>query len=149
GGFGFRDIRNVTLSSSPVEIEVSEAALDSVPKGYTGLVGEHSFNLLSSKDKYLVNEPIELKLEIVGPGLLEKMDAPILYSHPDLESFDTRSEIQEISPTRSRRIIEYTYLPRANMSIPSRQLELSYFLPDKKEYKSIKIEIPAVQVVGD
>lgn len=148
GGFGFRDIRNVTLSSAPVEIEVSEAAADSVPKGYTGLVGEHSFNLLSTKDKYLVNEPIELKLEIVGPGLLEKMDSPVLYSHPDLESFDTRSEIQEISPTQSRRIIEYTYLPRSNMEIAGRSLDLSYFLPDKKEYKTVRIEIPAIQVVG-
>lgn len=147
-GYGLRDMRNVTLASSPVKIEVSEPPTDNVAEGFTGLVGDHSFNLVTRKSKYLVNEPIELKLEVVGPGLLEKMDDPVFYTHPDLESFDTRSEIQEVAADRSRKVIEYTYLPRGQMSIAARTLKLSIFLPDKKSYKTYDIQIPELTVVG-
>lgn len=147
-GYGLRDVRNVTLSSTPVKIEVSEPPTGNVAEGFTGLVGDHSFNLVTRKSKYLVNEPIELKLEVVGPGLLEKMDDPVFYTHPDLESFDTRSEIQEVAANRSRKVIEYTYLPRGQMSIAARTLKLSVFLPEQKMYKTYDIQIPELTVVG-
>lgn len=148
GGFGLRDMRNVTLSSLPVEIQSSSTPTENVPLGFTGLVGEHSFNLNVKKTKFLANEPIELSLEINGPGLLEKMDDPVIYSHPDLESFDTRSEIQEISDQKSRKILEYTYLPRSQFNIDERELDLSYFDPDTNQYVVKKITIPAIQVIG-
>src|SRR5690606_38109190 len=147
-GYGLRDVRNVTLSSSPVKVEVSEPPPENVAEGFTGLVGDHSFNLVTRKSKYLVNEPIELKLEVVGPGLLEKLDDPVFYTHPDLESFDTRSEIQEVAANRSRKVIEYTYLPRGQMKIAARTLKLSVFLPDQKSYKTHDIQIPELVVVG-
>ncbi len=148
GGFGLRDMRNVVLASTPVEIQSSATPGENVPAGFTGLIGEHSFNLNLKKSKFLINEPIELSLEITGPGLLEKMDDPIIYSHPDLESFDTRSEIQEISPSKSRKILEYTYLPRSAFEIAERSIELAYFNPESKSYNSVLIKIPAIQVVG-
>ena len=148
GGFGLRDMRNVTLSSSPVEIQSSMTPTDNIPPGFTGLVGEHTFNLNVKKTKFLANEPIELSLEIIGPGLLEKMDDPVIYSNPDLESFDTRSEIQEISDQKSRKVLEYTYLPRAQFNIDERELSLSYFDPDSNKYVQTKIIIPAIQVIG-
>tara|TARA_R110002049_G_scaffold115696_1_gene267751 strand:+ start:1060 stop:2685 length:1626 start_codon:yes stop_codon:yes gene_type:complete len=148
GGFGLRDMRNVTLSSDPVDIQSSSTPGDNVPAGFTGLIGEHTFNLVLKKNKFLVNEPIELSLEVIGPGLLEKMDDPVLYSHPDLESFDTRSEIQELSENKSRKILEYTYLPRSSLTIEARELSLSIFDPADKTYKSYSIAIPEIQVVG-
>lgn len=148
GGFGLRDLRNITLSSLPVEIQVSTTPVDNIPQGFTGLVGEHQFKLNIKKTKFLANEPIELSLEIIGPGLLEKMDDPVIYAHPDLESFDTRSEIQEIAGDRSRKILEYTYLPRSQFSIEERELSLSYFDPDQNKYIVKPIRIPGIEVIG-
>ncbi len=148
GGFGLRDMRNVVLSSSPVNIMVSEPPIEGMDESFTGLIGEHKFSFTMAKNKYLANEPIELKLEITGPGLLEKMEDPIFYSHPDLESFDTRSEIQEISDGGSRKVIEYTYLPRGAMKIAQRQLSLSVFLPSENRYETVTLEIPALEVIG-
>lgn len=148
GAFGMRDMRNVILASAPVAILVSEPPLEGLDDKFTGLIGEHKFNLTMGKTKYLVNEPIELKLEIQGPGLLEKMDDPIFFSNPDLETFDTRSEIQEITPELSRKVIEYTYLPRAGMNFEARKMQLSVFMPQENAYKTIDIEIPALEVIG-
>lgn len=147
-GFGMRDIRNVTAMSAPVTIEVSEVPSENLPTTFTGLIGDHNFNLIVSKTKYLANEPIELKLEVIGPGMLEKMDDPVFYSHPDLETFDTKSEVQEISNDRSRKIIEYTYLPRASLQIAARKLELAVYLPEKNQFKTISLDIPEIEVVG-
>ncbi len=148
GGFGLRDMRNVTLSSLPVEIQSSTTPTEEIPQGFTGLVGEHTFTLNVKKTKFLVNEPIELSLEIIGPGLLEKMDDPVIYNHPDLESFDTRSEIQEITEQKSRKVLEYTYLPRSQFEIEERELQLGYFDPDQNKYIVKTIAIPSIQVIG-
>ena len=148
GGFGLRDMRNVTLSSSPIRVKISEPPVDSIAEGFTGLIGEHTFSLIMNKTKFLVNEPVEVKLEIVGPGLLEKMDDPVLFSHPDLESFDTRSEIQEIAQDKSRKVLEYTYLPRGQMNIEARILKLSVFDPDSMSYKTTEITLPELKVIG-
>lgn len=147
-GFGLRDMRNAILTSAPVEILVTEPPLENMASGFTGLIGNHTFNLSMRKTKYLVNEPIEVKLEIIGPGLLEKMDTPVIFSHPDLETFDTRTEVQEMGPDKSRKVLEYTYLPRGEMNLAEKTLELAVFDAEKKEYITTELKIPSLVVIG-
>ena len=78
-GFGNQRFKNKDLSSPMVEIEVLPLPTEGVPSSFTGLVGEHEFNLSVPKTKYLVNEPIEIKLEVKGKGALENLDAPAIF----------------------------------------------------------------------
>src|SRR5690606_17834588 len=48
----------------------------------------------------------------------------------------------------SRRVIEYTYLPRAGMKLEGRELALSIFLPQSKTFKKVVLKIPEIEVVG-
>ncbi len=150
GGFGMgsQRIKTKDLSSQRIEVEILPLPAENVPPGFTGMVGEHEFTLSIPKNKFLVNEPIEFKLEVKGKGALENMDAPIIYSDNNLEQFDTKSEVTEIGTNAAKKVFEYTLLARGPLNIKARDLPLSYFDPASGRYVEKKITIPAIEVGG-
>ncbi|MBC7429006.1 MAG: BatD family protein [Bacteriovorax sp.] len=150
GGFGFGNQRykNKDLSSPTVEIEVLPLPTEGVPASFTGLVGEHEFNFIIPKSKYLVNEPIEIKLEAKGKGAVENFDAPVIFTDNNLEAFDTKSEVTEIGTQAAKKLFEYTMLARGPVRIAAREMALAYFDPGSGRYIEKKISIPALEVSG-
>lgn len=150
GGFGFGNQRfkNKDLASPIIEIQVLPLPTEGVPSSFTGLVGEHEFSLSVPKTKYVVNEPIEIKLEARGKGALENLDAPVIYSDNNLEQFDTKSEVTEMGPQAAKKIFEYTMLARGPLNIPGRELALAYFDPSSGRYIEKKIAVPPLTVSG-
>lgn len=147
-GMGSQRFKNKDLSSPRIEVEVLPLPSENVPSGFTGMVGEHEFSLTMNKGKYLVNEPIELKLEVKGKGALEKMEAPVFFTDNNLEQFDTKAELTEINNQSAKKVFEYTLLARGPLSIKSRELSLAYFDPSTGRYIEKKISIPALEVGG-
>ncbi len=147
-GMGSQRVKNKDLASPRIEIEVMPLPSENVPAGFTGLVGEHEFSLNIPKNKYLVNEPIEVKLEVKGKGALENMDAPAIFTDNNLEQFDTKSDVTEISTQSAKKTFEYTYLARAPLGIKARELSLAYFDPNSGRYIEKKIKIPNLEVSG-
>jgi len=150
GGFGFgsQRFKNKDLASPSIEVEILALPTEGVPASFTGLVGEHEFSLNVPKTKYMINEPIELKLEVRGKGALENLDAPSIYSDNNLEQFDTKSEVAETGPQSAKKVFEYTLLARGPVNIASRELALAYFEPSTGRYVEKKIAIPALTVSG-
>lgn len=150
GGFGFGSQRykNKDLSSQPVSIEVLPLPKEGVPASFTGLVGEHEFNLTVPKTKYLVNEPIEIKLEVKGKGALENLDTPVIFEDKNLESFDTKTDVTELGTQAAKKSFEYTMLARGPLKIEGRKMSLAYFDPETSRYIEKKIEVPALEVEG-
>lgn len=150
GGFGMGSQRykNKDLASPRIEVEVLPLPSENVPAGFTGMVGEHEFNLTVAKTKFLVNEPIEVKLEVKGKGALENMDAPAIYTDNSLEQFDTKSEVTEIGTQGAKKVFEYTYLARGPLTLPPRELSLAYFDPSSGRYIEKKIMVPGIEVSG-
>ena len=147
-GPSFRRSQFANIQSKRVEIVVKP--LPSAPPdiNFTGLVGQHSFKFTSPKSRYLVNEPIELKFEVIGEGALEIYNGPEVYTHPNLEEFENSSDFNILEIDSSSKIYEYTYLGRSALQIPERGLVLSYFNPEKIEYKKVEIIIPRISVLG-
>lgn len=150
GNFGltFRNFKTRTFQSRPVKIKVNPLPADNVPSDFTGLIGKHDFNLIPGRSRYLVNEPIEVKMEIRGPGALEKMEAPQIYTHQSLEKFDTKSELLELEKRDSRKVVEYTYLAREAVNIAPFKKTLSYFEPSDGTYKRVELNIPGITIGG-
>lgn len=147
-GMGAQRYKNKDLASPRIEVEVLPLPAENVPAGFTGLVGEHEFSINIPKTKYLVNEPIEVKLEVKGKGALENMDAPSIYSDNSLEQFDTKSEVTELGTQAAKKVFEYTFLARGPMNINQRDLSLAYFDPSSGRYIEKKISIAGLEVSG-
>lgn len=147
-GFGSQRYKNKDLSSPRIEIEVLPLPVDGVPKSFGGLVGEHEMTISFPKNKYLVNEPIEIKLEVKGKGAVENFDAPVIFEDNNLEQFDTKSEVSELGFQAAKKVFEYTLLARAPLKLSAKELEYSYFDPASNKYVTKKINIPALIVDG-
>lgn len=147
-GLSFREYRNKSVSSKKIKIEVKPIPSINVPPDFTGLVGRHDFKLQIAKNKFLVNEAIEFKLEVVGGGALENFDAPNIYSNKKLENFDTKSEVEVLNKGIARKLFDYTYLARGKLNIENRQLSFSYFDSDTKEFKQVFVEVPPLIIGG-
>jgi hypothetical protein len=152
GAFGFGlqlgQYRTRSFLSKKVKINVMSLPTDNVPPYFTGLVGKHEYKLSIPRNKYLVNEAIEAKLEVEGVGALEAFDPPKIYSHESLEEFDTKGEIQAVNNQVQKKIFEYTYLPRAAFQLPPNKLKIAYFDPDQKVYVTTEVDVPEMIVSG-
>ena len=154
GAFGFAmgQYRSKTIQNDKVEIKVKELPTENFPKeGFTGLVGVHTFKLNFDRNRYLENEAIEMKLEVQGPGALEKMEDPILYSSSLLENFDTQAELNELDNKNAKKTFLFTMLGRGEVNIPKSIKKLYYFDPASAKYVAVQIEIPELivtKVVG-
>jgi len=146
-GMGNR-LRKSNVGSEPIKIEVLPLPTEGLPSHFTGLVGEHKFTLENSREKHLVNEAIETRLIVEGPGALEKFEAPVLYRHKELEQFDTNTSFEEIGRLEARKTFDYTYLGRGQVEIEKRSLKLSWFDPSTRSYKTSEVLIPPLSVSG-
>ncbi|MCF8058183.1 MAG: BatD family protein [Bacteriovoracaceae bacterium] len=147
-GLAFNRFKSKGVASTKIEIKVLPLPTEGIPNNFMGLVGDHEFRFVNTKSKYVVNEAIEAKLEVVGPGALEKMEAPSVYKDDALEQFDTKSEFFEVGTNSGRKVFDYTYLARANVTIAEREIKMAYFDPDDKSYKEKTLVVPGLIIGG-
>ena len=142
--------RQVTkkIRSKRISVEVFPLPTENLPKQFTGLVGDHEFKLTMNKNKYLVNEVIEARLEVTGPGALENMSPPKLYDHHNLEDFDTKINIEKISRHRLKKTFDYTFLARGRVHIPESEILLYIFDTKSEQYIEKKLFLPPLSVYG-
>lgn len=136
-----------SLMSEKKKVNILPLPQEGFPENFTGLVGKHSFKVNINKTKFLVNEAIELSVEARGKGALEKLELPSLYDHPELEDFNSTSDLN-IGANPPFKKVDYTYLGRSQLSIPERKVSLAYFDPELKQYKKEELIIPGIIVAG-
>jgi hypothetical protein len=148
GAFGLqRDFKTKTLNSETVKLTVLPLP-QPVPPHFTGLIGKHDFDLQMGQNKLIVNEPLEVKLTVTGPGALENLEPPELIKHPGLEEFETNGDLKIMSPDQATKVFDYTFLAKENLRIPSKTLILSYFDPQSERYVPQEFKISEIIVAG-
>ena len=129
-------------------MEVIDLPNDNKNKNFLGLIGKHQFKLTAKKEKYFVNEPVEVTLEVTGPGELEQLAAPKLFSGSNLEEFEVKADLQELNEQNAKKIFEYVFLARNEMTLPESNLDVSYFLPAENKYEYFSLAIPRLIILG-
>ena len=153
GNFGFGSLRlggvkSRTVRSETVKLNILPLPTENRPSSFTGLVGNYTFNLSFNKTKFLANEPIELQFSVQGDGALEVYEAPKILMDPMIEEFETTADLKINQDFSSVKTFDYTYLGRGNVSLPAKKMEISYFDPTTKSYKSNTVDVPAIEVVA-
>lgn len=153
GGFGGFNLQigrpqSTSIMSPPVEIEVISLPANGLEPHFSGLVGNHEFKLTLNKNKFISNEPIELKLSVEGDGALELFEAPLLLSDPNLEEFEKSMDLVVRKDFSAQKKIEYTYLGRGDVDLTGLEVPISYFDPEKNIYVTKKLKIGDLKVAG-
>ncbi|MCP4913861.1 MAG: protein BatD [Oligoflexia bacterium] len=145
--FGFSRTVNRDVTSKATYINVNELP-PGAPNNFTGLIGEHTAKLSVPKNKYLINEVVEVSMEVQGPGELEALDEMQIYNNEVLEKFDTKSKLVELDLRNAKKTFDYTYLVRNNGKIEGKPLRLSYFDPTDQTYKFSEVSVPELILGG-
>jgi hypothetical protein len=147
-GLGYQGMKTRALSSKSIEVEVLEVPKDKMPSSFSGLIGDHDIKFEISRSKFVVNEPIELKLTISGDGALETFEAPKILNSTNLEEFETNNDLIVQKNFTATKQFDYTYLARNAERIPGKNLEISFFDPKNMKYITKTISIPEVLIQG-
>ena len=151
-GFGFgmsgRDLVTTTISSDPIKIKVKQLPELSKPKDFSGLVGQHRFDLVMGRPNILVNEPLEVKVSIQGPGKLEGFTPIEIFKSPSLEQFDVKADLALVGADSAIKTFTYTFLGKSNGVIPPSTIKISYFNPETKAYEYWSHDLPEIRIAG-
>ncbi len=151
-GFGFgmsgRDLVTKNISSEPIKIKVKPLPELGRPTDFSGLVGVHKFDFVFGRSNILVNEPLEAKLSINGPGNLESFTPVTIFNSKSLEQFDVKSDLALINSDGAVKTFSYTFLGKRNDEIPASSINISYFNVDTKKYEVWTQDLPEVRIAG-
>lgn len=147
-GSRYGQSRNLTVSSPSVPIRVKALPIENVPASFTGLVGKHDFKLELNKNKFVVNEPIELTLKVAGTGALELYEAPRIFTEQSVEQFETSSDLMVREDFSASKSFLYTYLGREAQVIENKRIPFSYFDPESLQFKTEYIDLGQIIIAG-
>jgi hypothetical protein len=147
-GMGFRSMRKKTVRSKAIKIDAKMLPVDNVPPHFTGLVGKHDFQMKINKAKYLVNEPVEIKFTVKGPGALELFESPKILNDSNLEEFETNSDLKIDQNFIGTKTFDMTYLGRGPVNITGGQIPMSYFDPVSEKFVTVNLDFNGITVVG-
>jgi hypothetical protein len=151
-GFGFgmsgRDLVTTNIASEPIKVKVKALPEANKPKDFSGLVGTHKFDFVIGRPNILVNEPLEARLSINGPGKLEGLTPINLFRSKALEQFDVKADLALVGAEAAVKTFTYTFLGKSNDLIPPSVIKISYFNTDTKSYETWTQEIPEIRIAG-
>jgi hypothetical protein len=132
--------KSKTLRTEPMTIEVLPLPAESKPPGFTGTVG--SFDISASIDKTTVeeNQPVTLTVVVSGEGNVKTIADPVFPEFKDFKKYDSGSSLDvskaghKVSGRKSFELVLIPIRP-GKLSIPP--VELTYFDPEAKRYKTV------------
>lgn len=150
GQFGqtFRNLSTKKIKSKRVKILSLPLPVKTRPNNFLGLVGKHQVAISRVENQYKANTPIEFKVTIQGPGLLENMKEINIYDHKLIEKFDVTYDFLEVDKQTGKKTFNYLMIGKDQLHIPERLIRFSYFDPISETYKNNKLLIPEIEVIN-
>ncbi len=139
----YQNVR-IEMASNPLSIQVKPLPIDKKPPDFSGAVGNFKFSGSVDNTELKVNDAITLKLVISGSGNLELINTPDINFPPDFEAYEpkiTKNIRTSASGVSGSRTFEYLAIPRSAGDFSVGPIELSYFDPKTKKYKTLRTEI--------
>ncbi|MFH1755177.1 MAG: BatD family protein [Candidatus Latescibacterota bacterium] len=137
--FGFGTPK--TLSTDPVTITVLPLPQAGKPAGFTGIVASGlRVDLKADKQTAQVGEPVNVTLNIAGRGNMKTIAAPALTDIAGFKIYESGSS-SEISKDNyvvsGKKKYEYVFVPKVEGSKQIPAVELSYFDPEQRRYRTV------------
>lgn len=136
-GANYRDVKMI-IESKPVTINVKSLP-PNAPESFNGAVGRFNFKSSINKTQVKTNEPISLKVTVIGNGNIKLIEAPKIKFPPDFEVYDPEITINvknSMEGAAGSKTFEYLIIPRhaGNFRLPP--VLFSWFDLNTKSYKT-------------
>lgn len=131
---------NKTVTAGKRIITVKPLPEKGKPAGFTGAVGQFTFDVVTSKSDLKANESLTAKIQVSGTGNLKLFELPKLILPSSLEVYEpelVEDVTTSLSGTRGKISNNYTIVPQYKGKYPIPAVAFSYFDPDKQMYKTL------------
>lgn len=138
-GQPYYDVVSKNIITPSVEVNVKALPQDK-PLNFTGGVGDFKLSAQLSTNEIKANEALTLTLTISGKGNLQLMQNPNIVFPSEFEAYDPQVNLDihsGASGVSGKRVIEYTIIPRYAGTFTIPPIEIAYFNPQAKAYKTI------------
>ena len=138
----FQQVQTVTMDvkSNPLSIQVDPIPANA-PSGFSGAIGQFSFNAAVDTKNVKAGDPITLRLAVLGSGNIKLVTLPKPQLPADMESYEPKIS-EEISRDggiiRGKKTAEYLLIPRNAGQRVVEPLQFVYFDLERKEYVSLR-----------
>ncbi len=138
-----------TIQSKPVRIEVLPLPERGKPATFSGIVGQFSVTGTIDKTDAKTNEAISYKFGIKGTGNLRILPEPEIQFSPDFEVYPPKVTDQvsrKGDVISGSKTYEYVLVPRVPGAQKIKPVEMAYFDPSAKMYKTAKTKTLTINV---
>jgi hypothetical protein len=134
-GGSFQDY-NYVAKSDPVKITVKPLP-GNAPEGFSGAVGNFAMESFIDKPETKANDPVTLKIKVIGVGNIKLIEPLKLQLPADIETYDPKIT-DNISINHNgvggSRSFEYLLIPRHAGEYKIKPFEFSFYSLEKKKY---------------
>ncbi len=150
-GDGFFRMARASAKSKTKNITVKTLP-DGKPEGFGGAVGSFKVNLSSDKTEVNLDEPLTIKITVIGSGNFQLFEAPKLSLNSAFEQFEPKTTenitvgAQGVSGSKTFSTVVIARQP-GEYVIPA--VKFAYFDPSSKSYKVAETKELAITVTGE
>ena len=140
----------VSVESNPVELEILPLPAEERPPGFDGVVGRFGISTRVKAESNRANQALSFRIKIEGEGNIQQLAEP-KFELP--ESFEVYPpEIQQklrygALGVSGQKTYEYVAIPRRAGSFSLEPIEISYFDPRDRTYKTARSEPLSLEIV--
>lgn len=141
--------KEVTLKSEDQEIEVRPLPAEGKPEGFTGAVGEFSFNGVRMPNEWKTGEPQQIAAKLSGSGNFALMKAPVLSPADGWKVYEGQDEFTagDVASFSGEKVFQFNALAR-KAGEKDVSLAFSYFDPAAGKYQTINSPVTKVRISG-
>jgi hypothetical protein len=131
------DWRTVTLASESNILTVLPLPQVGVPESFTGAVGTYDMKVAAGPTTLAVGDPITVKIEITGRGLLDALALPPQPQWRDFKAYPPKVEMQSTDPLglAGVKTFEQVLVPENHEVRVLPSFVFSFFDPEAKAYR--------------
>jgi len=138
-GGAYKDVK-YKVESPPVTIHVKPLPEAGKPEGFSGAVGNFTFDASVDKKELKANEALSYRLKITGSGNIKLLDKLNTNFPTDFEKYDpkiTDTVTEKMTGVSGSRIYNYLIIPRHEGTYTIDPVKFSYFNPATERYVTL------------
>ncbi len=145
---GFRERRNISVSTGPVEIAVRMLPEEGKPKSFSGAIGQFLIKQTLSPIQINAGDPLTLKVEITGNGNFDRIQPLQLEAGDQWKIYPPKSEFiaGDKMEHSGKKIFDYILIPQSIDITQSPPIHFSFFDPRTAQYVQLSHEQVALTV---
>ena len=132
------EVREVTVPLDAIPLEVRPVPAEGQPADFSGAIGQWNLDVDAKPTEVVVGDPITLTVKLTGTGNIDTVPPVQLKAVENFKVYDSTSKTtkNELN-TSGERVFQQVFVPKDATATQLPAVQLSYFDPLTKTYRSI------------